>query len=466
MNFNHIFDGVNDGLPVLMGELLSDGDEFGSRSGRTKELMHVGITLRKPWQREIVLPERKASVAAQIVETMWVLSGRTDVAGLAPYLPRAVDFSDDGKTWRAGYGARLRNYHGVDQLDYIVKTMTESPGSRQAVAAIWDPTVDTQPGKDKACNVALSFSSRFGNLDLHVFIRSNDAMWGWSGINAFEWSVLQEVVASLAGLSVGSLHFSTTSFHLYEQHWDKARRISRAGGIWGLVDSPRFAGVSSLEDFDILTSEWFVYEALIRTGQPVDVAKFPEPMMRSWLRVLQWYWSADEKALEPLRGTRLYAACQAGVAPAGEPQEVQAAPIQKASPDEFVAFVNKLHAEKHAAYGDSWKRRGELGILGNIARKIDRIGSGVETSDETQTDTAIDLLVYLVKFYCWLFDKAGDPSDVAEVLAFAQPQQSTTDTLVTDFGVLETGDLRLGQKQALVYNMVERAYGYALSLWG
>lgn len=113
MNFNYQCVDINDALPVLMGDLLSDGHEFGSRAGRTKELMHVGITLHKPWQREIVLAERKASIAAQIVETMWVLAGRNDVAGLAPYLPRVADFSDDGRTWRAGYGARLRNYKEI-----------------------------------------------------------------------------------------------------------------------------------------------------------------------------------------------------------------------------------------------------------------------------------------------------------------------------------------------------------------
>jgi thymidylate synthase len=292
-----------------------------------------------------------------------VLSGRTDVAGLAPYLPRAVDFSDDGKTWRAGYGARLRDYHGVDQLAYIVKTMQESPGSRQAVATVWDPTADTKPGKDIACNNWLSFSSRYGELDLHVGIRSNDAMWGWSGINAFEWSALQEIVAGLAGLSVGSLHFSTTSFHLYEQHWAKADRLRRTTAWHGHNDSPRFDG-RGLE-LDTLLNDWWYLEKKIRTGEGVLalVDQFPEPMMQSWLRVLQWYWSGDGGYLEPLRGTRLYAACMLGVEPAGEPMSPAPEAPEAAPKEGLLEYVNRLHAEKHAAYGDSWKRRGEAGIL-------------------------------------------------------------------------------------------------------
>jgi thymidylate synthase len=156
MNHNFCSTDVNAALPYLMGELLLNGEQFGSRAGATLELMHVGITLTEPLNREIVLPERKASIAAQIAETMWVLSGRNDVEGLSHYLPRAADFSDDGKEWRAGYGPRLRNYQGVDQLDYIIGVMADNPGSRQAVASLWDPVVDTTPGKDIARSTSIS----------------------------------------------------------------------------------------------------------------------------------------------------------------------------------------------------------------------------------------------------------------------------------------------------------------------
>ncbi len=325
MNHNQVFRNVNQALPELAALLLDEGDEFGSRAGRTLELMHVGITLTQPWQREIEAPIRKANLAAQIVETAWVLAGRNDVELLSHYLPRAVDFSDDGLAWRAGYGPRLRDYHDVDQLKYVVETLKASPGSRQAVATIWDPTVDTTPGKDIACNNWLSFSSRFGKLDLHVGIRSNDFIWGWSGINAFEWSVVQEIVAGMCGLTVGSLHFSTTSFHLYDRHWEKARRIAQLPcTVYLHDDSPRFETTSSVESLDVLLSEWFTWERAIREGQTLDVEKFPEPMFRSWLQVLQWYWSGDVAFLEPVKHTRLAHAALVGVAPAGKPQRMPA----------------------------------------------------------------------------------------------------------------------------------------------
>jgi len=484
---NFVFNNVNDGLPELARELLTNGDEFGSRAGVTKELMHVGITLERPWQREIVLPIRKASVAAQIVETMWVLAGRNDVATLLPYLPRAAEFSDDGSTWRAGYGPRLRDYHGVDQLAHLVRIMGDSPGSRQAVATIWDPLFDLMPGKDIACNNWLNLSSRLGRLDLHVAVRSNDLIWGWSGINAFEWSVLLEIVAGLSGLQVGALHFSTTSLHLYDRHWEKARRLSELDGSdYFLTDSPRFDArqVGGLSVLDCLIGEWFRIEGEIRTGHAneVEIFHFPEPMMRSWLRVLQWYWSGDERFLQPLRGTRLERAALVGVAPAGAPQRfalsdeareyAENPPLLKLAEPErpsFFEHVNALHAEKHAAYGDSWKRRGETGILGNIARKVDRLDAGGSTADETPLDTALDLTVYLAKYWSWLGGGSGSPEEVEIILGEYEKGYADdyvdVELIIQGFEFLETlaedphGDTR--QKQHVTETLLALAYTLA-----
>jgi hypothetical protein len=425
------------------------------------------------------VPDRKANIAAQIVETMWVLSGRNDIAALLPYLPRATDFSDNGETWRAAYGPRLRDYGGVDQLGYLVDTLRSNPSSRQAVATIWDPTEDTTPGRDIACNNWLSFSYRNDALDLMVGIRSNDAMWGWSGINAFEWSVLLEVVAGLTGLEVGRLHFATTSFHLYEQHWTKAEKLSTGEVVEaGWTDSPRFnmLGMEGVKAFDELADRWFNLEKRIRTGQSVGqaVADFPEPMLRSWLRVLQWYWSGDEKFLHSFGHTRLSQACVVGLKPPGVPQEPVKEEIQGdlLKPD-MLAHINALHAEKHAAYGDSWKRRGEAGILGNIARKVDRLGTGIDTSDETQADTAQDLMVYLAKYKCWLDGKEGDPEQVARVFMNVRVvDYSFYLSLGLDrlYELLTRASVRSGQavedeKRVIVTEMLDQAYTLALSLW-
>lgn len=442
MNHNFVYQDVSNALPGLMDDVLRHGDEVGSRQGsRTMEMTHVGTTLVKPWRREMLVPERKVNLAAQIAETMWVLSGRNDVEFLSHYLPRAEQFSDDGQVWRGGYGPRLRSWATgetehiscdtsgctiqsvtVDQLAEVVDLLRKDPTTRRAVMSIFDPGADFVDSKDIPCNNWITFSNRLGKLDMHVGIRSNDLMWGWSGINAFEWSALQEIVAGMVGVGVGKLHFSTTSLHLYEQHWEKGGKIAASRGSHGLgfEDSPRFnpTGVDDTEALDNMFDQWFDAEYLIRTGGSMAdrlVEEFPEPMLQSWLRVLQWWWRADEGLLSPLAGTRLGLAATLAVQPPKRTALATAGVIPAGSltindlvvadpPTPFVGDAARLHAEKHAAYGDSWKRRGEqMAIMANIARKVDRLG-GSETADETSADTAMDLMIYLAKYRWWLWD--------------------------------------------------------------
>jgi hypothetical protein len=93
----------------------------------------------------------------------------------------------------------------------------------------------------------------------------------------------------------------------------------------------------------------------------------------------------------------------------------------------FKTAVRRLHAEKDAAYGPAWKRRGELiSVLANLARKVDRLeqvaaGAPV-TRDENVLDTAVDLLVYALKYQTYLADQ--DTEVAAYLVGTVQPPYS------------------------------------------
>jgi hypothetical protein len=79
----------------------------------------------------------------------------------------------------------------------------------------------------------------------------------------------------------------------------------------------------------------------------------------------------------------------------------------------FTSAIRRLHREKGVAYGDSWKKRGELiSIIANIARKVDRLemlaGGATATRDESLMDTAVDLFVYTIMYQTFLADQ--DPA--------------------------------------------------------
>lgn len=399
------FRNSSEALPVLLEDLLEHGSELPSRNGPVHEFTNVSITLTHPWERELLVEGRKPNLAAQIAETMWVLSGRNDVGWLSHYLPRAKDYSDDGLTWRGGYGPRLRSYgpDEVDQVAHVIDLLKEDPETRRAVVNIYDAAIDSAPGLDIPCNTFLIFMVRDGRLDLNITIRSNDIMWGWSGINAFEWSVLQELVAACVGVEIGSLHFNIGSLHLYEPHFEKARKIVQSAPPEPAhaTRGPRL-DVSSLEEFDARVGDWFRCEEDIRNGV-LPIPSIDDSLLGRWLETICWWWSDGYSLDHWDPACRLYLGTTYSLArsPEERPKDLL--------PDHWINSLldeaKKLHAEKHAAYGDSWKRRGEtLGILANIARKIDRLAADTETSDETQLDTAMDLMIYLAKYRDWLGD--------------------------------------------------------------
>lgn len=423
-------------LPHLIRQLKYHGVVNSSRNGVVREILNAQITLTQPAHREILSPGRKANVFAQIAETMWILSGRNDIKWLSAYLPRAVDYSDDGDTWRGGYGPRLRNHFGVDQVQHVVDTLMEDPSSRRAVISIYDPRTDIPAGKDVPCNDFLQFQIRGSQLHVTVTVRSNDLMWGWSGINAFEWSTLQEIVASLLRVEVGTLTFNIGNLHLYQDHWGRADKIDQPESDWEwpfprIIFNPH--GIAtSLSQVDLMIERWFIWEDMCRRGEATAdlLEDWDEPLFKAWAAAIAYYWQRDDHWYASLDGTALQEAMWLTPAsvlpePVRKPSEAPAVvlgvagqpPPFKDPQTAFLEFVMKLHATKHKSYGDSWKKRGEkMSIIPNIARKIDRLGVGDEY--DSSADTVIDLWVYLAKYLSWLQGSpASGPEDVNPILA-------------------------------------------------
>lgn len=440
---------ATDALPSLIAVLQKSGTERLSRNGRACELLNTQVVLTEPYHREILNPGRGANIFAQIAESMWVLSGRNDIEWLSAYLPRAADYSDDGETWRGGYGPRIRKWGGYphqnndgrigfDQLEHVIKTLRMDPLSRRAIIGIYDPSTDVPAGKDVPCNDMLQFQVRDDELHVTATIRSNDLMWGWSGINAFEWSMLQEIVASLLGVAVGTLTFNIGNLHLYEQHFDKAAKIASVDfpeshdAVYDLSFNPH-RQITTLEEVDRLIDRWFVWEEICRRGDAkLEILDQEEDeLFLAYAVAIAYYWQRDDFWLPLIEDTALVRAVrlvptslypEPTVKRSEAPSEAsQLAPVVGAGPQlqdpltAFVAFVLKLHIDKDRSYGDSWKKRGEkMSILANIGRKADRLGVGDKF--DSSADTVIDMMVYLAKYLLWLRNGEATVHDVNQLI--------------------------------------------------
>lgn len=420
-------------------DVLRYGVPIRVRNMEIKEIRNRITVLQYPRQRCLFLPGRRNNIFASIAETMWVVAGRNDVEWLQTYLPRARDFSDDGVVWRAGYGPRLRNWNGIDQLKEIRRLLQGELASRRAVASLYDPERDFVDSKDVPCNNWLHWLVRDNRLHLNVAVRSNDAVWGFSGVNAFEWSVLQEMVAHWIGVEVGEITFLASSFHIYSTHYSTAKEVvERFNGSvcydYGL-DPLSFS--TRWEDFDQSLKVWFILEEEIRRNPSAKCdfdSHLNDPFLKGALEMIRLYlgvksgWSLNRLRDELGR----MSPCDFSTAAyehfgRESPELLQSIPhpsireffsAYHQSPipttvsgnwNSIVPLVKRLHRTKDAAYGSSWKKRGELiSILANIARKVDRLAQFNATSTtnvhESIFDTAVDLLVYLTKYRLYLME--------------------------------------------------------------
>lgn len=164
---------------------------------------------------------------------------------------------------------------GLDQLSAVHARLLEDPNTKRAVVSIFDPGSDYGDTKDVPCNNWLQFLHRDGVLHLNVTVRANDTIWGFSGINVFEWSVLHELMASSLGWQVGTLSWFVGTMHVYERHYDTVSRILHHRGMrsayeFGIDSLPVTIGLSGL---DAELGRVFVVEEIARAGDAKGAAQ-------------------------------------------------------------------------------------------------------------------------------------------------------------------------------------------------
>lgn len=436
MNYRNVTEALIEGLIAIE----SEGQELTVRGSKVREVRNRFVTLKCPLERVVLTPNRKNSVFAAIAETVWVLAGRDDLQFPSAYLPagRLDEISDDGRTLRGAYGPRLRSWSTIDQVQACLDLISRESATRRAVISLFDPARDFAESNDIPCNNWIQWMVRDQKLHMSVVLRSNDIIWGFSGINAFEWSVLHELMGLWSGFGVGEASFLAGSFHLYERHYARAEQIieghsGRTCYDFGLR-SP--APMTPKEEFDSMLDKWFALESEIRSNPNAarkQVSEFDDPLFGHFLEILRLEsgnragWTKDQLASElgNLPETDLTASAfeflrrsHHGLEIPGSHSKTQAFWDEcfeiKTLPNDIVdsklrSSIRTLHREKATAYGNSWKKRGEqLSILANVARKVDRLNQlalGASASrDESLLDTAIDLHVYAIKYQTFLAD--------------------------------------------------------------
>ena len=205
--------------PTEAFELLySDIKAFGEDYAGTKALFNQSFSIDNPLERVITTPQRKFNKEYADYEWEWYLKGDRN----------ANEISEKAKIWKLmmvpDTGGEVNSNYGYfwnynDQLDRVIADLKRNKETRRAIVVHYDLNELDRYQFDTPCNDVLNFYVREGWLDLTVFARSIDLVYGFCN-DQYTFSKLMEYVSKETGYRVGEMHWFITNLHIYPRHYD------------------------------------------------------------------------------------------------------------------------------------------------------------------------------------------------------------------------------------------------------
>lgn len=315
--FTAEYKGINSFLVGASALLIENGIKRNTRGHVCWELpAPFMFKITNPTARWITIPTRKWNLALPYAESLWLASGRNDLEMISHYLKNMKNFSDDGLYLRGGYGPRLRRYNGlsedyksknyfgldrtdgvineIDQFEFIEKCFQRDVNTRQAIINISDPLKDCfdahnriKETKDCPCTRTLHFMKRpqDNKLNLTVYMRSNDILWGASAVNIFNFTFMQEYFAQILNLEVGDYYHIADSFHYYDAHRSKIEAIANTSSYTD-VGYKYAKSFQNLIEFDNLINKLSIFEEDLRTDNKTKMIDLEDDFFNDWMKIL------------------------------------------------------------------------------------------------------------------------------------------------------------------------------------
>lgn len=290
---------VNDALKSGLLALGDAGVEVSPRDKLTLEMPEpLTTTFLQPSECVLFHPKRDINPFFHLMEALWILAGSDQVAFLQQFNSKIAQFSDDGVTFHAPYGYRLRYALGFDQLTAVSELLKREPDTRRAVLQIWKGAEDLNAQSlDIPCNDLIMLKLRNNYLNITVCNRSNDVIWGACGTNVVQFSFLQRYIADRIGAQPGLYHQVSDSFHVYPDNPQFAVLLESAKGNWPEDLYTRRA----VQTYAPLVSDWHEFDMCCQYLVNAPTVRFAEqhfsepffehvvrPMMILWNRHQEW----------------------------------------------------------------------------------------------------------------------------------------------------------------------------------
>ena len=158
---------------------------------------------------------RKWNVEYARAEWQWYISGDRNITKLGKIYgkipPIWIKMADDDGNVNSNYGYQWQRKR---QLNQMILKLKLDKDTRQACISIYDGKEHHKYGNDTPCTYAVQFTIVRGNLDMCVTMRSNDLWYGFCN-DQYQFSMLQQLVASRLDIPVGVYYHFAHNMHLY-----------------------------------------------------------------------------------------------------------------------------------------------------------------------------------------------------------------------------------------------------------
>src|SRR6266480_791881 len=289
---------IDDVMRSVIEEILSHGVPIKPTKGAAAELTGMLLELADPRAR-LSRTETRGKPFSCLGELCWYLAGTNDVEFISYYIPDYRQYAD-GDVLFGGYGPRLLNWRGLNQLDNITAILKKRPDSRKAVIQLFDAGDIVEEHNDVPCTCTLQFMIRENALQLFVNMRSNDAFLGLPH-DIFCFTMLQEIVARALTVEIGTYKHAVGSLHLYDRNKDAAQQFLDEG--WqSTIAMPTMPPGNPWPAIEVLRSS----ESAIRTRGRFEEAVLNEvdPYWADLVRLLQVFRYVRDKGVDGIKVQR------------------------------------------------------------------------------------------------------------------------------------------------------------------
>lgn len=157
-------------------------------------------------------------------ELQWYKSMSLNVNDIPEPVPAIWKAVASSAGWiNSNYGWCIYSVENGSQFKFAVNELKQNPDSRRSIMIYTRPSMqwefDTSGMSDFMCTNTVQYLIRDGKVHALVYMRSNDAVFGYKNDYAWQKHVLDEVSNEI-GVPSGNIYWNVASLHVYERHFN------------------------------------------------------------------------------------------------------------------------------------------------------------------------------------------------------------------------------------------------------